>query len=440
MPYSITGEPMKKNTRSNDLSIQDVSLFRSIENTFLKRCRQFGYKEVKTGTIQPLHIYTALGTLSSNRLRRMYSFLDWDGWSGERVVLKPDSSPSIVRFYAENLFDHHQKQKLFYVENHFEWSDTGENISERWQCGLENIGDASVISDVEAIFIAQDILDELGFNNRHIFLSYPAIIRHLVQTLVFSKDKQLQLLDDIKKQRFDQVKSMLSGVDKGSILINLLEIKGNTVNYLKNVFQLLHSPEFKTITQDMERLLVVSDHLDRMQCSYTLDFSLIGNLDYYTGIQFQIFSEGSRKSNADILCAGGRYDQLALEMFRLLNIQNSTNLPTNIPAVGFALYAKNVIRQLLISKQKQEEPPHILIYISQLASESISIGQLLSDILADMGFSSTLTFNPIEQDTYSQYGAVIEVDHERFQSGYQFLHEQSINKYILNSILGDNHG
>jgi histidyl-tRNA synthetase len=431
---------MIKNRKPNDLTIQEIEYFRAIENVFMKRCRQFGYKEIKTGTIQPLHIYTALGTLSPNRLRRMYSFLDWDGWSGERVVLKPDSSPSVVRFYADNLYDIQKKQKLCYVENHFEWSDTGENISERWQCGIENIGDPSVTSDIETIFIAQDILEELGFGNRHIYLSYPTIIRHIVQTLIFSKDQQMQILEEIKKQRLDHVKSMLSGVDKGPILLKLLEIKGNSVNYLKNIFQLLNGPEYKAITNDMERLLTVSDQLDRVKCAYTLDFSLIGNLDYYTGIQFQIFSKPQRKSNSEILCAGGRYDQLALEMFRLLNKKNDAILQDSIPSIGFALYAKNIIKELFVRDKAHTVKPHIVICINKLASESIKIGQLLSDILDDMQFTSSLTFTPIEQETYSQYGAVIEVDHERFQGGYQFVHEQSLNKHILNYVLGEDNG
>ena len=431
---------MKANRKTNDLTIHEVAYFRNIEEVFMKRCRQFGYKEIKTGTIQPLHIYTALGTLSPNRLRRMYSFLDWDGWSGERVVLKPDSSPSVVRFYAENLYDIQKKQKLCYVENHFEWSDSGENISERWQCGIENIGDPSSTSDIESIFMAQDILDELGFDNRHIFLSYPAIIRHIVQMLIFSKDKQRQILNEIQKNRLDQVKTMLSGVDKGSVLLKLLEIKGNSVNYLKNIFQLLTGPEFEAITHDINRLLEVSEQLDRINCAYTLDFSLIGNLGYYTGIQFQILSEPFRKSNADILCAGGRYDHLALEMFRLLNKQSDSIAQDRIPAVGFALYAKNIIKQLRARNSAQDVKPHIAIYLAKLAYESIKIGQLLSDILADMQFSSTLTFTPVEQETYSQYGAVIEVDHERFEGGYQFLHEQSLNKHILNYVLGEDNG
>ena len=53
--------------------------------------------------IEPLHLFTSAGTLSPQTLDRVYSFLDWDGWSGERVVLRPDSTIPAARLYAEHL-------------------------------------------------------------------------------------------------------------------------------------------------------------------------------------------------------------------------------------------------------------------------------------------------------------------------------------------------
>jgi hypothetical protein len=36
-------------------------------------------------------------------LSHVYSFLDWDGWSGGRVVLRPDGTIPAARLYIENL-------------------------------------------------------------------------------------------------------------------------------------------------------------------------------------------------------------------------------------------------------------------------------------------------------------------------------------------------
>src|SRR3712207_9176448 len=42
-------------------------------------------------------LFRSAGTLSPHLLDRVYSFLDWDGWSGERVVLRPDATIPVTR-------------------------------------------------------------------------------------------------------------------------------------------------------------------------------------------------------------------------------------------------------------------------------------------------------------------------------------------------------
>src|SRR3972149_12080931 len=105
-----------KGTR--DMSPQEMRRFRLIEGIFRESCLQWGYEEVRTSTIEHLHLFTSTGTLTPSRLRRVYSFLDWDGWSGERVVLRPDGTIPIARLYIETMADK-QLAKLFYVTDVF---------------------------------------------------------------------------------------------------------------------------------------------------------------------------------------------------------------------------------------------------------------------------------------------------------------------------------
>ena len=60
--------------------------FREIERTFLEVSETAGFKEIRTPTLEPLHLYTTAETLTPKTLEEAYSFVDWDGWSGERVV------------------------------------------------------------------------------------------------------------------------------------------------------------------------------------------------------------------------------------------------------------------------------------------------------------------------------------------------------------------
>ena len=90
-----------KGTR--DLSPGDMENFRLIEGVFRGSCRKWGYEEVRTPTLEYLHLFTTTGTLTPGMLSKVYSFLDWDGWSGERVVLRPDGTIPVVRLYIDSM-------------------------------------------------------------------------------------------------------------------------------------------------------------------------------------------------------------------------------------------------------------------------------------------------------------------------------------------------
>jgi len=121
-----------KGTR--DLLPQDMARFRQIEAEIRACCLGWGYREVRTPVLEYLHLFTSAGTLSPDMLGRVYSFLDWDGWSGERVVLRPDGTIPVARLYVENMQDM-PITRLFYVENMFAFEGTGEESRERWQGG-----------------------------------------------------------------------------------------------------------------------------------------------------------------------------------------------------------------------------------------------------------------------------------------------------------------
>jgi histidyl-tRNA synthetase len=86
-----------------DLPPQEMQKFRLIEGIFRDVCMRWCYQEIRTPALEYLYLFTSVGTLTPGMLRRVYSFLDWDGWSGERVVLKPDGTIPAARFYIESL-------------------------------------------------------------------------------------------------------------------------------------------------------------------------------------------------------------------------------------------------------------------------------------------------------------------------------------------------
>ncbi len=428
---------MKNKSSKNDLTVDETLRFRKLEAAFLSRCRHFGYKEIRTSTIEPLHVFTSLGALSDTKLRRMYSFIDWDGWSGERVALKPDSTTCVVRFYGDHLYSETPRQKLCYVENHFEWADSWDELSERWQCGVENIGSNAPESDIEVIYMAYDILREIGLGDIHLYLSYPALIKEIIVALSLWRTDTSDLVRAIRNNDDDRIREILGKVPEGEKLEMLLSLRGRSANYLKNLRDTLKGPKYERASAAFENFVSVCELLDRIQCPYLIDFSLLGDLEYYTGVQFQILSTRERKSRKDILCAGGRYDNLTGDMLNLL-LEDAPE--ETVPAVGFALYARNIIRHRTIMEltaESADKRQNISIHVSNVTKGNVHTAQRLSDKLFRLGFAAQITFMPVEREKYECFGLVIEVDHERFADGYQILYSQKIGKPLLMNLFGE---
>src|SRR5438128_2792190 len=120
-----------------DMLPADMERFRLIESAFRNACLGWGYGEVRTPTIERLHLFTSAGTLSPQLLDRVYSFLDWDGWSGERVVLRPDSTIAAARYFQES--GRQPPCRIFYAQDVFRFTG-GDEERQLWQCGAESIG------------------------------------------------------------------------------------------------------------------------------------------------------------------------------------------------------------------------------------------------------------------------------------------------------------
>ena len=154
---------MDKPTRCRgmrDMLPDEMRRFRRVEEAFRVACLGWGYEEIRTPVLEYLHLFTTAGTLSPQMLGRVYSFLDWDGWSGERVVLRPDSTIPSTRLYADSL-DGGDVAKLFYVQNVFRFAE-GDESREDWQCGVELIGDSQPQGDVELILLGREVRTHLG--------------------------------------------------------------------------------------------------------------------------------------------------------------------------------------------------------------------------------------------------------------------------------------
>ena len=307
-----------KGTR--DLSPEEMTSFRFIEGAFRDCCLKWGYEEVKTPTLEYLHLFTLTGTLTPSMLGKVYSFLDWDGWSGERVVLRPDGTIPVARLYIESMQDK-GLAKLFYITNIFRFEATGKETRERWQGGAELIGVNSPLADIELVILALEVLKRVGLGGVELKLSHIGLIRGLLLGFGLSPEEQAKIFDQIldgdvkvlarlkpKKPELDEALSLLLG------------LKGKSAGFLRN-FKVLFTPNLPELEPPLDNFIHIVDLLEALGYNYQIDLASGRGFEYYTGVIFQ-FSIGEEK-----IGGGGRYDALIPLMGG-----------REVPASGFALY------------------------------------------------------------------------------------------------------
>lgn len=312
--------PEQRCKGTRDLCPGDMRRFRLIEGMFRDCCLKWGYEEVKTPTLEYLHLFTSTGTLTPSRLRKVYSFLDWDGWSGERVVLRPDGTIPIARLYIDTMADK-EVAKLCYVTNVFSFEETGKESRERWQCGVELIGAGSIAADVELVMLALAVLKKLGLKDVQLRLSHAGLIRALLRKFGLPPGEQHRIFDRILDGNGEAlVRADAERPDLGTVLIPLLNLKGKSAGFLKNLKALLNQ-DMAELGPSLDNFIGIVDLLESLNCPYQIDITSGRGFEYYTGLMFQLFDREEH------IGGGGRYDDL----IPLLGGRD-------IPASGFALY------------------------------------------------------------------------------------------------------
>ncbi len=282
----------------------DMARFRHVEQVFRSSCLHWGYDELRTSTLEYLHLFTSTGTLTPAMLSKVYSFLDWNGWSGERVVLRPDGTIPTARAYVENMI-HSGMAKLFYVENMFRFEESGRESRERWQCGAELLGSAEPSADVELILLAQEVMARLGLGRVTLQLSHAGMIRALLRELGLAPAEQSRIFDQIMDGKTGDVLAEMIAAKPllREPLSMLFDLTGNSPAFLRNQRLALAQISSKLETS-MDNFIAVAQLLTDLGCSYQINMSSGKGFEYYTGILFQ-FQVGDCNVGG-----GGRYDDL----------------------------------------------------------------------------------------------------------------------------------
>ena len=293
--------------RSNgmrDLGPGEMARFRQIERTFLEAVAAGGYDEIRTPTIEPLHLYTAAGTLSPQALDRVYSFLDWDGWSGERVVLRPDATVAVARWYGEQGRGAAPAEaRVSYVQPVYRFAAEGDR--EVWQCGVELFGAAAATADAELLLLARETLAALGIANVTCDLAHAGLVRTAFAAAGLSATEQIEAYDRMLEGDASVTADLVATHPQGAAALRLLsEVDGTSVGYVANLRAAM-LPVMPQAAGALDELEAAAKALESAGVPFRVRAGTARSFEYYSGLTFR-FSAAGREC-----VSGGRYDGLA---------------------------------------------------------------------------------------------------------------------------------
>ncbi len=289
MPKNITSIP-----GTEDVLPGGWGHWRTLYETARSTFERYGYGEVRTPLIEDTRLFVkGTGETTDIVQKEMYTIPSKDE---DSITLRPEGTPSAIRAYLEHSLDKQAPfQKLYYAGPMFrhERPQRG-RLRQFHQFGIEAIGGASPLLDVETILVALDIFRGVGLEDVRLWINSigcrdcrPAF-RDMLRGILH--ERLNELCDDCRAR-----------VDR-----NVLRVYDCKNELCRRVVETLPTMVEHLDAPCAEHYAQVKDALASAGVEFSEDPRLVRGLDYYTRTVYEIKHPalGAR----DTICGGGRYD------------------------------------------------------------------------------------------------------------------------------------
>jgi ATP phosphoribosyltransferase regulatory subunit len=272
-----------------------ASRMRWVEERLLSVFFGWGFQEVVPPVFEYLDMISA--GLGEGLVEKGYTVVDRG--SGRLMLLRPDVTPQIAKMVATQMRDYPSPFRLCYRANVFRHEEEHAGLArELFQVGGELIGDGTATADAEMIAIGIEALESVGIRNFRAVLGQVEVFRRILAPL--PADQRTAVREAVtRKDRSQLARLVRQGLP--GYLVEWPTLFGD-----------------RKILDRAERIGLGGPALDRLRevhdllCGIgyekriLLDLSEVRGFDYYTGVVFELFSEGVGYP----LARGGRYDHL----------------------------------------------------------------------------------------------------------------------------------
>ena len=285
---------------TRDILPGEVERWQRLEAVARDVCRRYGYHEIRTPVLERESLF-AKGTGESTDIvqKEMYTFTDK---GGERVTMRPEATPSIVRAFVEHALEQAMPMpRLYSLGPMFRYERPQKGRYRQFhQLDVEAFGVTAPSLDSEVIEMAAQFVRALGIEDAELLINSvgcptcrPGFSAALIDAL---GDRVSELCGDCQRRA----------------TTNPLRIFDCKVAADQPMIDALPHSEDYLCDACREHFVAVKQSLDDFGLAYRVSHRLVRGLDYYTRTTFEILGRGIGAQNA--LLGGGRYDHLVKQL------------------------------------------------------------------------------------------------------------------------------
>ncbi|MGN1318919.1 MAG: ATP phosphoribosyltransferase regulatory subunit, partial [Lachnospirales bacterium] len=273
----------------------------AVENSIAETFETYGYSPVLTPTIEYSEVFDNAGSIDG---KRVYKFVDRDG---TLLSLRPDFTPSIARIVATT--GGNLPKKLYYIGNTFRRNESYQGkLREFTQAGIEIIDSSNPLAaDAEAIVVAIKALIGVGIKDFKIDIGHAKFLTGVIDEANISEDVSELIKENILNKNYVAVSEIAESIKNPKIrqLLKDLPLLIGGFDILESVKNRIENDKAQEALNYLIKLYNILEKLGYKDY-ISFDLSVIGAMDYYTGIIFRGYARGTGSSVID----GGRYDNM----------------------------------------------------------------------------------------------------------------------------------
>jgi len=330
---------------THDILPAEVERWQRVESVSRRLFERYGYAEVRTPIIEREELF-AKGTGETTDIvqKEMYAFTDK---GGERITLRPEATPSLVRAFVEhNLEQAMATAKLYLFGPMFRYERPQKGRYRQFhQLDVEVFGVSDPAVDAEVIDLAWALVTELGIPGPELVINSvgcpvcrPAFGEALVASL--GSDVSRLCADCQRRAATNPLRIFDCKVPEDQALIDALP---HSVDYLCEACRV--------------HFASVERHLDMYGIPYRVSHRLVRGLDYYTRTTFEIMGGNLGAQNA--ILGGGRYDGLVKRL----------GGPDRV-GIGFAAGIERLVLAMPADQERRDRLPLFVAAMGEAARES----------------------------------------------------------------------